>query len=181
MTPRFRADRRTVLWMLVLAPITMAVQYIWPHLIGYLTPLSLYFGVSAAVIAHNHNHCPTFVERRANTWFGNVLSIFYGYPTFAWIPTHNLNHHKLVNRAGDATITWRLSNRHNLLLAVTYFFVSAYHQRIPTAEFVRRAREGNPRLLAMIRQQTIFWATTNLGLLAIALAVHGPGAGLRVW
>ena len=24
------------------------------------------------------------------TW----ISVFYGYPTFAWIPTHNLNHHK---------------------------------------------------------------------------------------
>ena len=54
-----------------------------------------------------------------NQIFGNWISIFYGYPTFAWIPTHNLNHHKYVNRAGDATITWRYTNRHNLLVALT--------------------------------------------------------------
>lgn len=178
---RFSADRRTVLWMLVLAPVTMAAQYVWPELIGYLTPLSLYFGVSAAVIAHNHNHCPTFVGRRANLWFGNVVSVFYGYPTFAWIPTHNLNHHKLVNKAGDATITWRLSNRHNLFIAATYFFVSAYYQRIPTGEFVKRARENNPRLLAMIRTQIAFWACAAIGLLLLALVLHGPRGGLQIW
>ena len=25
---------------------------------------------------------------------GHVPSFFYGYPTFVWVPTHNLNHHK---------------------------------------------------------------------------------------
>jgi beta-carotene hydroxylase len=181
MFPRYSADRRTVLWMVGLAPATMAAQYLWPQLIGYLTAVSLYFGVSAAVIAHNHNHCPTFGSRRANAWFSNILAIFYGYPTFAWIPTHNLNHHKLVNKAGDATITWRFSNRHNLLIAATYFFVSAYYQRVPTAQFIKRAREKNPKLYAMIRGQFIFWGVAHSGLLLLALALHGVRGGLFVW
>jgi fatty acid desaturase len=179
--PRHRADYRTILWMFVFAPAVMAAQYVAPSLIGYLTVLSLYFGVSAAVIAHNHNHCPTFTDKRRNDWFGKVLSVFYGYPTFAWIPTHNLNHHRLVNKPGDATITWRFSNRHNLLVASTYFFVSAFYQRVPTEQFVTKAKERNPKLYQMIRSQITFWALANLGLLALAIGMHGLREGARVW
>jgi beta-carotene hydroxylase len=179
--PRHRADYRTMLWMLIFAPAIMAAQYIAPSLIGYLTVLSLYFGVSAAVIAHNHNHCPTFTDKRHNDWFGKVLSVFYGYPTFAWIPTHNLNHHRLVNKPGDATITWRFSNRHNLLVASTYFFVSAFYQRVPTEQFVAKAKERNPKLYQMIRSQITFWALANLGLLALAIGMHGLRQGAKVW
>jgi beta-carotene hydroxylase len=179
--PRHRSDYRTLLWMLVFAPATMLAQYINPELIGELTILSLYFGVSAAVIAHNHNHCPTLSSKEANNWFGKWLSIFYGYPTFAWVPTHNLNHHKLVNKPGDATITWRFTNRHNVLVAATYFFVSAFYQREPTNQFISRAKESNPKLYAMIRGQYIFWAAGHLLLLGLAVAWHGPALGLRVW
>src|SRR5690606_32031812 len=130
--------------MLGFAPLVMASQYIWPELIGYVTVLSLYFGVSAAVIAHNHNHSPTFANKRVNEFFGGVLAIFYSYPTFAWIPTHNLNHHKLVNKPGDATITWRYTNKHNFLVAATYFFVSSYFHNGPIDEFIARAKGRNP-------------------------------------
>jgi fatty acid desaturase len=167
--------------MLVLAPATLVAQYCNPDLIGELTILSLYFGVSAAVIAHNHNHCPIFASKSSNEWFGKWLSIFYGYPTFAWIPTHNLNHHKLVNKAGDATITWRFTNRHNVLVAATYFFVSAYYQRIPTNQFIARAKESNPKLYRMIRGQYAFWITAHVLLIGVAVAWHGLGLGLRVW
>src|SRR5690606_34233702 len=167
--------------MLGFAPLVMASQYIWPELIGYVTVLSLYFGVSAAVIAHNHNHSPTFANKRVNEFFGGVLAIFYGYPTFAWIPTHNLNHHKLVNKPGDATITWRFSNRHNFLVASTYFFVSAFYQSKPTSHFVERAKQTNPKLYGMIRRQIAFWAIGNLCLLSLALLLHGGALGLKVW
>ncbi|HET9953867.1 MAG TPA: fatty acid desaturase [Polyangiaceae bacterium] len=181
MKPRHSADYRTILWMLVFAPAVMAAQFVNPELIGKLTILSLYFGVSAAVIAHNHNHSPTFTSKRANSWFGKVLSIFYGYPTFAWIPTHNLNHHKLVNKPGDATITWRFTNRHNVLVAATYFFVSAWFQRIPTSQFIERAKAQNPKLHAMIRGQFWFWGLAHAGLLSLAIFLHGPLLGLKVW
>jgi beta-carotene hydroxylase len=181
MSPRFAADYRTLVWMLVLAPAVMAAQILDPSLIGWLTPLSLYLGVSASVIAHNHNHCPTFANKRANSWFGNWLSIFYGYPTFAWIPTHNLNHHKHVNKAGDATITWRISNSHNVLIAASYFFVSAFYQRIPTKQFAERAKASNPKLHRMIRNQTAFWLLGNAALLATCILLNGTRAGLNVW
>jgi hypothetical protein len=45
--------------------------------------------------------------------------------------TRNMNHHRHMNRPGDATITWRYTNRHNLFVALTYFFVSSYFQSRP--------------------------------------------------
>jgi len=179
--PRFAADYRTILWMCVFAPGLVVVQYARPDLVKYLSWLSFYFAISAAVIAHNHNPCPTFRSKRANAWFSYLISFFYGYPTFGWIPTHNLNHHKHVNRPGDATITWRFSNRHNLLIAATYFFVSAYYQKEPTQQFIERAKRSNPTLYRMIKQQVFAYAAMHVTAFATALLLHGVRTGLYVW
>lgn len=177
---RYSADFRTLLWVLAM-PIVVAAQYLRPELCIYLSPLSCYLALTAGVIAHNHNHCPTFAGRRMNTVFGHWLSMFYGYPTFAWIPTHNLNHHKFVNRAGDATITWRHTNRHNALVAATYFFVSSYWQSDPIKTFIRKARAGNRRLYRQILFGYALWIGTAVGMLALGIALHGWGTGFKVW
>lgn len=143
--------------------------------------VSCYFALSFGVIAHNHNHCPTFTNRRMNDVFGGWLSIFYGYPTFAWIPTHNLNHHRYVNTSGDATITWRFTNRHNLWVAVTYFFVSSYYQSGPIKTFIRKARAHNPSLYRRIIGQYAVWIGGNLALLTTALLMHGLSTGAYVY
>jgi fatty acid desaturase len=162
-------------------PIVAGAQYLRPELLLYLSPLSCYLALTAGVIAHNHNHCPTFRSRKANIFLGHVLSSFYGYPVFAWIPTHNLNHHKFVNRAGDATITWRHTNRHNWLVASTYFFVSSYWQSEPIKDFIRKAKAGNRRLYRQIVREYVLWIGTAVGLLALALGLHGLRTGLLVW
>ena len=131
---RFAADVRTLLWV-ALTIALVALQFARPEWAPYLFWLSAYFALACGVIAHNHNHCPTFKSKRANELFGHVISVFYGYPTFAWIPTHNLNHHKFVNRAGDATITWRHSKKNTLLVLVTYPIISAYFQSEPTRPY----------------------------------------------
>lgn len=161
--------------------VVAASIYARPELALVLCPLACYFALSAGIIAHNHNHCPTFRARLLNDTLGAWLSVFYGYPTFAWIPTHNLNHHKLVNKAGDATITWRYTNAHNFLVAATFFFVSSYWQSDPIKAYIRKARETNPRLFRKIIGQYAVWAGAHLGLIALAVALHGVRQGLFVW
>jgi len=180
MLPRFAADYRTLLWVAV-APALVAVQYARPELIPYMCWLSCYFALACGVIAHNHNHCPTFKSKTANQIFASWISIFYGYPTFAWIPTHNLNHHKYVNRAGDATITWRFTNKHNVLVAATYFFVSSWFQQYPTRAFIQKAKSQNPSLYRRIVGQYAVWGGAHVVLLAAAVALHGIGKGLYVY
>lgn len=181
MRPRFAADNRTLLWMFVLAPSVVAIQFARPELISRLWWVSCYFAIAAGVIAHNHNHCPTFANKRVNGWFGNWLSLFYGYPTFAWIPTHNLNHHKFLNTEGDATITWRFTNRHNVFVAATYFFVSAYYQSYPTKAFLEKTKDKNPAFYRRIVLQYVFWIGGYVALLALALALHGMKTGFFVF
>lgn len=174
------SDYRTLLWV-ALAAATVTVQFARPDLVVYLCWLSCYFALCCGVIAHNHNHCPTFRSKRLNRAFGNVLSIFYGYPTFAWIPTHNLNHHKYVNRAGDATITWRFGNRHTWLIASTYFFVSSFFQSRLIRDYLGKARRDKPQLYRQIQVQYAVWLGTHAILLAVAVALHGVKTGLLVW
>lgn len=162
-------------------PAVTAAQYAWPTLLGYFTPLACYLALCAGVIAHNHNHCPTFADRRSNRCFGLWLSVFYGYPTFAWIPTHNQNHHRFVNGPEDATHTWRYGNRHDLATALTYFFVSSYWQSGPIKAYIRKARETAPELHRRIINEYFFWAGAGLVLLAIAIGLHGARLGIQVW
>jgi fatty acid desaturase len=180
MLPRHSADYRTLLWAFFM-PVVALVPYVRPDLLAYCSPVSFYLAMSAGVMAHNHNHCPTFKSRGMNQAFGCWLSVFYGYPTFGWIPTHNLNHHKLVNKAGDATITWRHTNRHNALVAFTYFFVSAYYQSEPIKAYIRKARRNNPALFRQIVWQYVIWAGTHVALIALAIGLLGLGLGLEVW
>src|SRR5215831_3192434 len=177
---RYAADRRTLAWALAM-PVVALIPYFRPELAVWLCPLSCYLALSAGVIAHNHNHTPTFRGRGLNAAFGNWLSIFYGYPTFAWVPTHNLNHHKFVNKAGDATITWRHTNKHNALVAATYFFVSSWYQSEPIRDYIQKAKEKNPELYRTIVGQYVFFGTTHLALFALAIALHGWRVGFLVW
>ncbi len=179
---RNSADYRTVLWVFATAAIAV-VQYLWPATIIYALPFSCYLGIACGVIAHNHNHRPTFVSRRANNAFGHVLTLFYGYPTLMWIPTHNLNHHRFANRAGDATITWRYTNKHNLFVAASYFFVSAYFQSEPIQRYIRRAKITNRSLYGRIMFQYACWIGYLVATLAIAIALHHSPlrVGIAVW
>lgn len=180
MKPRNSADYRTLLWV-VIAPTLVALQFANPGLVPYLSAFSFYFALACGIIAHNHNHCPTFKSKRANGAFAAWISLFYGYPTFAWVPTHNLNHHRFVNAEGDATITWRITNSHNVLVAISYFFVSSYYQSTPINDYIKSARAKNPALFKRIMFQYAFWAGGYALLFGLAVWLHGFSTGLYVW
>jgi beta-carotene hydroxylase len=182
MLPKNVADYRTLLWI-TLAVAFVAVQYanaerMWVFL---LAVPNFYFALCCGIIAHNHNHCPIFASKRMNNGLGHLLSFFYGYPTFVWVPTHNLNHHKHVNRAGDATITWRYSDRHNLFVAITYFFVSGYFQAVPIKAFIQKAKSFNRRLYRRIQMQYVIWLGSWLSFLVLAIYLHGLRRGALIW
>jgi len=164
-----------------LMPAAALTPYFEPSLVYYLFPISCYLALCAGVIAHNHNHRTTFRASWLNRAFGGFLSVFYGYPTFAWVPTHNQNHHRFVNKAGDATITWRHTNRHNFFVAASYFFVSSYYQSAPIKEYIRKARERNPSLYREIVLQYAGWAGAHVGLILFAVWLHGVKEGLWLW
>ncbi len=174
---RHKSDWRTVLWAFVFFPAVGFAPLVEPRVVPWILPLSLYFGFCAGVFSHNQNHCPTFKSRGMNAFYAAWLSVFYGFPTFAWIPTHNLNHHKYVNKAGDATITWRYSKRNTWLVASTYYFVSAYWQAAPVREYIDKARASNRRLYRQIQVQYVTVFGGHAALLATCVAVRGLRVG----
>jgi beta-carotene hydroxylase len=176
---RFKADVRSLIWAFVLMPGAAAAQYATPRVAGWMAPVSMYLAFCAGVIAHNHNHCPTFVERRANSLLSAWVSFFYGFPVFAWIPTHNENHHRFVNRPGDATTTWRASRRNGALAALTFFFVSARAQAPLIARYLR-AERGRGAVAACVAQYVVVFGG-HAAACGLAVALHGLTRGLAVY
>lgn len=125
-------DRRAVAFMIIImASFTALWIYgsempLWvfiPAYAGYMV-----MAVTVSVMAHNHNHVNMWKSNFMNVLQDNWLTVFYGFPVFAWIPTHNTNHHTHVNTKEDYTKTWRYSEKNNLFTLLTYPSVSTKFQ-----------------------------------------------------
>lgn len=139
---RYKADRRSLAYMVVTTAL-LAVQWSLDEINPFLYVLSLFMAVSVAVMAHNHNHLPMWRPRWLNTLTDYWLTLFYGFPAFAWIPTHNMNHHSLNNKEGDYTITYRYSERNNLFTLLSYPSISSFHQQRPIKDYLRDLKQNN--------------------------------------
>lgn len=103
----------------------------------------LFMAVTVSVIAHNTMHVSVFNNEPLNRLFEYWLSVFYGTPVFAWIPTHNRNHHKHNNKEPDYTKTYRFTERNELWVLLLYPFVSNYYQGIALKEFLKERFQKN--------------------------------------
>jgi beta-carotene hydroxylase len=86
-----------------------------------------------------------------------------------------------VNRAGDATITWRHTNRNTWWIAISYFFVSAYYQSGPIKEYIRKAKANNPKLYRTVITQYSVWISSLVLSFVIGVTMHGWKTGLLLW
>jgi fatty acid desaturase len=71
------------------------------------------------------------------------MTVFYGFPVFAWIPTHNKNHHRFNNRDGDDSITYRISEKNNFLTLVSYPTISGYYQQKAILDYLKLMKSKN--------------------------------------
>jgi fatty acid desaturase len=93
------------------------------------------FCVSSMV--HNHVHVSTFRSKILNGIYDYWLTIAYGYPVFAWISTHNKNHHVYNNREGDFAPSYILSEKNNLFTLLSYPTVSGSVQQGVNFRYLR--------------------------------------------
>jgi fatty acid desaturase len=162
-------------------PALVIVQYAYSRAAGWLLPLSMYASYSAAIIAHNHNHCPTFVGRLQNRALSAWLSVFYGFPTYGWIPTHNENHHRYVGRTGDATVRVDPRADDRAWLALTHFFRSSRAQAPLLTRYRARLRERCRGDWWYVQSQYAIVFGGHLTMLAMAIKLHGAGVGVLVY
>ncbi|NUN13902.1 MAG: fatty acid desaturase [Myxococcales bacterium] len=133
---RYAADRKTLVYMLI-TTVLLVYQWSLNYFVPWLVFLSCVMGVTVSVIAHNHNHLGVFRSKNLNRLMDYWLTLFYGFPAFGWIPTHNMNHHKENNRARDYTVTWRFTESNNLLTLLTYPTISGFYQQKPIRDYLR--------------------------------------------
>jgi len=114
---------------------------------------SLFMAVSVAIIAHNHNHVPLWRSRLLNILTDYWLTLFYGFPAFGWIPTHNKNHHALNNKQGDYTLTYRISEKNNLFTLLSYPSISSYFQQKPIGEYLKKLWRSDRRRFYLAASQ----------------------------
>ena len=122
---RYRADLRTIAFMGVYFAL-VATQWLWPSVSIFdggawwaaapLFLLTCFFSFFCAVATHNTIHSPVFHARSRNRVFQTVLTLTYGHPVSAFVPGHNLSHHKHtqtrrdVMRTSKARFSWHLLN-----------------------------------------------------------------------
>jgi len=144
---RHPADRRTVLYLLATASLA-GVNWYLGRVEPVLYGLQLFMFFTAAVISHNHNHVAIWKSRSANLLTSYVISLFYGYPSVGWVPTHNQVHHRLNNKPGDSSRSPKIFKGNHLLALLVY----------PAATGIAQTRDIQAYLRHLWRRdRSAFW------------------------
>ena len=150
---------------MVVATAVLIVNWSLPAFNGWLFTAGMAMAISVSVMAHNHNHLRMWRSKTLNVLTDYWLTVFYGFPVFAWIPTHNQNHHRLNNRSGDYTATWRLTERNHLFMLLAYPTVSGFFQQKPIGDYLKKNwRENRKRFAYNISQYVVLVAFIGTAL-----------------
>jgi beta-carotene hydroxylase len=139
---RNSADIKSLAYMLITS-LLLILQWQWIGLNLFSYTLYLFMSVAVSVMTHNHNHLPMWNSKKLNVLTDWWLTVFYGFPVFAWIPTHNKNHHRFNNREGDDSITYRISEKNNFLTLVSYPTISGYYQQKAILDYLKLMKSKN--------------------------------------
>ncbi len=146
---RYTADIRSIAFLII----CLATLYVlWNYgaemsmgLFILVYSFQILMAITVSVIAHNHQHLNIWKNKWLNIVTDNVITVLYGFPVFAWIPTHNTNHHVHVNKEPDYTRTYRYSEKNNLGTILSYPAVSGYFQQGPVGSYLVNTYKNNKR------------------------------------
>lgn len=124
---KYKADIRTILFVFSYF-LVAALSYIfykdlaWYYNVG-LVILNSVMSFLCACIVHNTIHCPMFKSRTLNRITQVMLSFSYGHPVSAYVPGHNLSHHKYTQSDMDSIRTTKARFKWNLLNQLFFFYI----------------------------------------------------------
>jgi fatty acid desaturase len=167
---RYRADIKTLVFVAIYFAL-VAVQWVCaPTELALAIPLfvlTCWFSFFGAVATHNTVHSPVFQQRWANRVFQVVLTLTYGHPVSAYVPGHNLSHHKHTQSRKDVMRTSKVAYRWNLLNGL--LFMSSVTKSIFFAD-LRYSRAMYRRNPPWFQQMVIEWVVF-LGTMATLAAL----------
>jgi fatty acid desaturase len=157
---RYRADVKTLCFVVIYFAL-VAVQWVYApsdlRLAIPLLVLTCWFSFFGAVATHNTVHAPVFRRRSLNRAFQVALTLTYGHPVSAYVPGHNLSHHKHTQTRRDIMRTTKARFRWNLLNGL--FFMSRVGKDIFVADmryFKAMYRRNPPWFRQMILEAVVF-------------------------
>ena len=159
-----KADVKSLVYILITTTLFIS-QWMWIGVNPFLYTWFLFMSVSVAVMTHNHNHLPMWRSKAMNVLTDWWLTVFYGFPIFAWIPTHNKNHHRYNNRKGDDSITYRVSEKNNFLTLISYPTISGYYQQKAIVNYLKDMKTNSKEKFWVSISQyfvLVFWITAAL-------------------
>lgn len=116
----------------------LVFHWMQPEINWYIFAAQMLVATTTFCIAHNHIHVNIWRNKFLNVLTDYWLVLFYGFPPFAWKPTHNLNHHRYNNGPEDYTKTYRFTEKNNLITLLTYPVVSAIYQNTPIRSYLKK-------------------------------------------
>jgi fatty acid desaturase len=136
------ADIKSLIYIIITTAL-FVIQWVFIGVNSFIYTWYLFMSVAVSVMTHNHNHLPMWQSKTLNTLTDWWLTVFYGFPIFAWIPTHNKNHHRFNNREGDDSITYRVSEKNNFLTLISYPTISGYYQQNAIFRYLKDLKANN--------------------------------------
>ena len=156
---RYQADRRTLAYLCFTALLT-AVNWKLGAVHPVIYPITLFMFFTTAVISHNHNHLGIWRSKGLNLVTSYVISLFYGHPAIAWVPTHNQVHHKLNNRPGDSSQSPKLFRGNHLAALLVYPILTNLAQTKDINAFLKDLyKRDRPAFLAAASEYVVFFGT----------------------
>lgn len=140
------ADLRTIAFVLVyfaLVAFGYTTELSWP-LTALLCVVICLMSFFCAVATHNTIHAPIFRSKPLNRVFQAVLTVCYGHPVSAYVPGHNLSHHRYTQTSRDIMRTTKLRFRWNLLNQLMFSTVVGPAIFKANADYVKAMRKERP-------------------------------------
>lgn len=163
---KYRADRRTVGFM-IFTTLVFIAGWSLSEISWTLFFIQCFMANMVYVIVHNHLHIPIWKNKTLNKLTDYWLTLFYGYPVFAWISTHVMNHHVLGNRPGDDSATWQHSEKNNLFTLLAYPMVSGGAQQKVNIRFVKTLWNKDRKRAFYYISQLVLLVAFNITMLLI--------------
>ncbi len=167
---KYTADRRTlafvaayfacVITLWIVHPDNMGLRIAW---IGAACVLSWF----CAVITHNTIHCPIFEKRGWNKAFQIVLTLAYGHPVSAYVPGHNLSHHKYTQLERDVMRTTKMRFRWNLLNLLMFLPTVAFSIMKNDKAFIGQMKTVRRRWYRQLKLEGAIFTAVSVALLIL--------------
>ena len=165
------ADQRTLgfvtFYFVLLVGQWLLEPSIWPVGLALIL-FTCWVSWVCAIVTHNTIHTPIFKSRRLNKLFQIVLTMSYGHPVSAYVPGHNLSHHRYTQQARDVMRTTKVRFRWNLLNGL--LFLPAVGGAITRGDikFFKEMRKKRPRWARQFIIEGTLFATVSIALLVLS-------------